>query len=228
MPYFEIKAGSLHMNINKAASYSPALTSLRLVIKEVLNEISLRKGIYLGKLHDVTDTLTWHSHRVTMIDLAARDKRTDNEILLQMHSHDPRMVEKYTRTRGEIPASMVFDLCKSFGAKHVIQAAPSPAESSSPSPAAPDEIEIMFDEDDVCIPHFYHFTPATITPAAIDKLKYHIQSFSEPDRIECTLTYELGNMIAAGTDIPPPESICKRCLARRPDVAAQIGLALEA
>ena len=225
-PHFETKGPSLHLQPHRPAVFAPSLHALKLVIKDTLDRISVSRGIVLGHYLEVIDNLTWHSHRVTMIDLAARERRSDNEILLQMHSKDPAMVQKYTRSRGEIPAAMVFDLCQTYGAKNVVQQ-PSPSPSpDGPEAASNDEVAVLFDEDDACIPYFYHLSPTTITPAILDKLKYHIQSYSEPTRIECTASFDLGSMIAAGTDIPPVDSICKKCLARRPDLSAKIGLSI--
>ena len=204
--------------------FAQALAALKMVIKDTLDRISVARGIPLGHFLEVIDSLTWHSHRVTMIDLAARDRRSDNEILLQMHSKDPAMVQKYTRARGEIPAAMVFDLCQSYGAKHVIQQTPSIDHAPTAFVGPPEEVAVPFDEDDACIPCFYHLSPTSITTAVLDKLKYHIQAFSDPTRIECTGSYDLEAMISAGTDIPPVESICKKCLARRPDLSAKLGI----
>ena len=59
-----------------------------------------------------SNVVTWHSARVTMIDLAGQDGRSTTEMLLQMHSTSPAMAEKYQRSRLQIPMAMVHDLCR--------------------------------------------------------------------------------------------------------------------
>ena len=71
----------------------------------------------LGDAHDCSHTrdfatvFTWHSCRVTMIDLAGQAGRSTTEMILQMHSKSPAMAEKYQRQRLAIPLAMVRELC---------------------------------------------------------------------------------------------------------------------
>ena len=123
---------------------------------------------------------------------------------------------------------MVFDLCKAFGAKNVVQPPPASTPEASSGSSDADEVALLFDEDDACIPYFYHVSPTSFTCGVMERLKYHIQSFSDPDRIECTSTLDIGSMISAGTNIPLVDSICKKCLARRPDLSTKLGLAITA
>jgi hypothetical protein len=180
------------------------------------------------------DIVTWHSARVTMIDMAGKAGRSATEMLLQMHSKSPAMVEKYQRSRLAIPIAMIRELCQgdheaSAGAS--ASTGPEALEGqglpSLPLPLADEHLgTVVPDADDPAegdLPCFF-VLPEDPGRSAADqfRLKYHVPSLIDDERAACqVLSVPIQGMIPMGVRCPRSR-VCDRCLAARPAVSAQL------
>ena len=70
--------------------------------------------VKLEDLDHVTK-LTWHSARVTLLDMAVHQGRSTEEIGLEVNWKNPGpLVLKYNRSRSTVPATMIKELLSEF------------------------------------------------------------------------------------------------------------------
>ena len=221
------------------AAFGPALTVLRAAIEHaVLMDPAVDQAF--------ASQATWHSARVTMIDLAGLDGRSSTEMLLQLHSTSPAMAEKYQRSRLQIPINMVHDLCKKARtawapsacgplAEALDQAEAGEPEVTSPADAlaaavaetsgsssSDSEPEVISEDE---LPVIFMKAPNPSRSASGERnLRLHIPDRNITGMMACRApSVTTDGMIPAGIPgLPSDHKVCERCLAARPDIARRL------
>jgi hypothetical protein len=159
-------------------------------------------------------------------------------MVLQMHSKDLRMAEKYQRDRLTIPIRMVSELCEDLRQAGKVKprflkrakvgdvataTAAAPVASSSSSSSSP--ASSSDDSSDAQVTHLSMFYVKKGKAGKIlPNWKYHVCAADNPDRLACHLAeYRPTALEAMGRRPPADALICRNCMRSRPDVAAKVG-----
>ena len=179
--------------------YARSLQWLHHLVWVAGREAGLKKEF----LDKVTD-LTWHSARVTMLDLAVHCDRSVQEIGVQANWKNPGpLVLKYTRSRSKLPAKMIRDMVQEVSREFV------------PSCAKTDDTIEDAEDRDLSITEFFVKTP--VKGSSYD-YRFHVCSADSIEEIACkrAITPEFTHI---GSVLPDPKLLCKLCAKARPDVA---------
>ena len=147
LPKIKIRGAEVMLATDEPAERDATLRHLREVLQAIIDRHNRTFYDQPNQLinADAPRSLSWHSARCTMISWAGQAGRSPTEMLLQMHSRSPAMVEKYQRQRMAIPCRMVAELVQDLrtedlrAAKAARRQAPLPPTSSGAAPSSSQE-----------------------------------------------------------------------------------------
>ena len=207
--------------------------SLRL-LRELLEHGAERANNVEGEGDQVPprhhSSVTWHSARCTVITWAGAAGRSATEMILQMRSKDPKMAEKYQRDRLTIPIRMVAELCAdlSHGTARETRAARRTRTAASlpvvPSSSSGSSSSSSAGSSDERAPDLAFYVKKGAGGTVMPRWRYHVAAVGHSDKIACS-SREWGEseLLCVGSRPPPGSTVCRVCMAARPDVAVRVG-----
>ena len=208
--------------------------SLRL-LRELLEHVTDRANEVESELDHVPlhhhSAITWHSARCAVITWAGAAGRSATEMILQMHSRDPKMAEKYQRDRLTIPIRMVAELCadlshgrarESRAARKTRTAASAPV--APPSSSSESSSSSSAGSSDERAPDLAFYVKKGAGGTVMPRWRYHVAAVGHSDQIACSSReWEESELQCVGSRPPPGATVCRVCMAARPDVAVRVG-----
>jgi len=161
-------------------------------------------------LISIIERVTWHSFRVTLLNLALHKGKHSEAIALQANWSEPGpLVQKYARNRREVPLKMVNELVKELRSEWVPSGDPVDFEDEE---LLPPEDPIMF---------FAKFPAVCRATFKIEALKFHVSSVLDESSTACGRR-KPSECEAMGSALPRESALCGACARSRPECKPKI------
>ena len=188
--------------------YHRGLKWVRVLLQEAI-DWAVGEGLITQATRNVLShiiaKITWHSFRVTLLNLALRKGKHSEAIALQANWSQPgALVLKYARNKREVPLNMVCELVNELRKDWTLAGDP-----------------VKFDDEiipaDEPLMFYAKFPTVDRSSFKIESLKYHVRSLVNEERTACG-KHDLSSCEAVGSVLPHESALRGACARSRPEL----------